>query len=138
MTPSSGPVCGRTWSGRSATCSRVRGAERRGSGRETDWLQILTWYDELVALTGNPVAALNRAVAVGEVDGPRAGLRALDGLDARLSDHHRLYAVRAHLHERAGDRTDAADLFAAAAHNAPSTAERNHLLRRAARARSTG
>jgi RNA polymerase sigma factor (sigma-70 family) len=105
---------------------------------ETDWPQILAWYDELVALTGNPVAALNRAVAVGEVDGPRAGLRALDGLDARLSDHHRLYAVRAHLHERAGDRTDAADLFATAARTAPSTAERDHLLRRAARARSTG
>ena len=45
---------------------------------ETDWVQIVEWYDELVRLTGSPVARLNRAVAVGEADGPRAGLAALD------------------------------------------------------------
>ena len=44
---------------------------------ETDWTQILEWYDELPGLTDSPVVALNRAVAVGEVDGPLAGLRAL-------------------------------------------------------------
>ena len=44
---------------------------------ETDWVQIVEWYDELVALTDSPVVRLNRAVAVGEADGPRAGLAAL-------------------------------------------------------------
>ncbi len=103
---------------------------------ETDWPQILEWYDELVELTGNPVAVLNRAVAVGEVDGPLVGLRSLDGLDDRLARTHRLPAVRAHLHERAGDLLVAAHLFAEAARRAPSVAERDHLLRRSAAART--
>jgi RNA polymerase sigma factor (sigma-70 family) len=103
---------------------------------ETDWPQILEWYDELVTLTGNPLAMLSRAVAVGEVAGPLAGLRAIDDIEERLVDYHRMHAVRAHLHERAGHHAEAAALFAQAAAKAPSTAERNHLLRRAARARS--
>jgi RNA polymerase sigma factor (sigma-70 family) len=105
------------------------------TAEETDWPQILAWYDELVALTGNPVAALNRAVAVGEVDGPLAGLRATDGLDERLPGHHRLDAVRAYLHERAGDPGRAAQLYARAAARTRSTAERDHLQRQAARLR---
>ena len=102
---------------------------------ETDWPQILAWYDELVALTDNPAAALSRAVAVGEVDGPLAGLRATDGLDARLGEHHRLDAVRAHLHERAGNLDAAAEHYALAAARARSTAERDHLTKQAARLR---
>jgi RNA polymerase sigma factor (sigma-70 family) len=105
------------------------------SAAETDWPQILAWYDDLVRLTGNPIAALSRAVAVGEVDGPLAGLRALDALDPRLTDYHRRAAISAHLHERAGDDQSAAEEFAAAARSATSTAERDHLLRRAAAAR---
>ena len=54
------------------------------AAEETDWVQIVEWYDELVRLTGNPVARLNRAVAVGEADGPRAGLAALGELDPAL------------------------------------------------------
>jgi RNA polymerase sigma factor (sigma-70 family) len=99
---------------------------------ETDWPQILAWYDDLVALTGNPVARLNRAVAVGEVDGPLAGLRALDGLDAELTDHYRLDAVRAHLHEKAGNTVAAADYYLRAARGTTSTAERDHLTKKAA------
>jgi predicted RNA polymerase sigma factor len=106
------------------------------SAEDTDWAQILEWYDELVALTDNPAAALSRAVAVGEVDGPLAGLRALDGLDERLQEHHRLDAVRAHLHERAGNVAAAAECFTRAASGARSAAERDHLLLRAARARN--
>ncbi|MFG2576003.1 RNA polymerase sigma factor [Streptomyces sp. NPDC048481] len=97
---------------------------------ETDWVQIVEWYDELVALTGNPVARLNRAVAVGEADGPRAGLAALAALDASLPRHT---AVAAYLHERDGDLERAARLYAEAAHQAPDLAERDHLTRRAAR-----
>jgi RNA polymerase sigma factor (sigma-70 family) len=105
------------------------------SAQETDWPQILAWYDELVALTGNPMARLSRAVAVGEVDGPLVGLRALDGLDDALGEHHRLDAVRAHLHESAGDLTDAAELYQRASRRATSTRERDHLTMKAARAR---
>ena len=97
---------------------------------ETDWPQILEWYEELLRFNDNPVVLLNRAVAVGEVDGPLAGLRALDGLDADLP---RRDAVAAYLHERAGNRTDAARLYASAAHRATTTAERDHLTKQAAR-----
>ncbi|MFJ7270076.1 RNA polymerase sigma factor [Streptomyces sp. NPDC099050] len=97
---------------------------------ETDWVQIVEWYDELVRLTGSPIARLNRAVAVGEADGPRAGLAALAELDATLPRHT---AVAAYLHERDGDLTTAARLYAEAAHQAPNLAERDHLTRQAAR-----
>ncbi|GGL92503.1 RNA polymerase sigma factor [Nakamurella endophytica] len=101
---------------------------------ETDWPQILAWYDELIALRpDNPVVALNRAVAVGEVDGPLVALRELDAVAGRLRGHHRLAAVRAHLTERAGDRVAAARLYAQAAAGATTVAERDHLTRQAAR-----
>ena len=102
---------------------------------QTDWPQILAWYDELVALTRNPAAVLSRAVAVGEVDGPLAGLVATDGLDARLPGYHGLDAVRAHLHERAGHSAYAAELYARAAARTRSTLERDHLAKQAARLR---
>lgn len=107
------------------------------SADETDWVQILAWYDDLLALTGNPIVALSRAVAVGEVDGPLAGLQALDGLDAALGEHHRLDAVRAHLQERAGQREEARASYLRAARRTTGTAERNHLTKRAARLRSS-
>ncbi|MET0999354.1 MAG: sigma-70 family RNA polymerase sigma factor [Marmoricola sp.] len=106
------------------------------TAEETDWPQILEWYDDLVALTDNPMAALSRAVVVGEVDGPLVGLRALDGLDEALAGHYRLDAVRAHLHERAGDLGEAAELYLRAARRTRSTAERDHLTKRAARIRN--
>ncbi len=101
---------------------------------ETDWPQILEWYDELVTLTGNPLARLSRAVAVGEVDGPLAGLRETISLDADLPGHHRLIAVRAYLHERAGQHGTAAELYRQAAAGTRSTLERDHLTGCAARA----
>ena len=76
---------------------------------ETDWVQIVEWYDELVRLTDSPVVRLNRAVAVGEADGPRAGLAALGELDPMLP---RYTASAAYLHERAGDVATAAQLLA--------------------------
>jgi RNA polymerase sigma factor (sigma-70 family) len=97
---------------------------------ETDWTQIVEWYDELVRLTGSPVARLNRAVAVGEADGPRAGLAALAGLDPDLP---RYAAAAAYLHERDGDPVTAARLYAQAARSASNLAERDHLTRQAAR-----
>ncbi|MFF0553886.1 RNA polymerase sigma factor [Streptomyces sp. NPDC004311] len=97
---------------------------------ETDWVQIVEWYDELARLTDSPVVLLNRAVAVGEADGPRAGLAALAALDASLPRHT---AVAAYLHERDGDPVTAARLYAEAAAKAPNLAERDHLTRQAAR-----
>ena len=97
---------------------------------DTDWVQIVEWYDELVALTGSPVHRLNRAVAVGEADGGAAGLRALDGLDGSLP---RYAAVSAHLHERTGDLERAAALYREAAAAATHVAERDHLTLQAAR-----
>ncbi|WP_053913212.1 RNA polymerase sigma factor [Streptomyces sp. TP-A0875] len=97
---------------------------------ETDWAQIVEWYDELARLTGSPVVRLDRAVAVGEAEGPRAGLAALAELDASLP---RYTAVAAYLHERDGDPATAARLYAEAAHQAPNAAERDHLNRQAAR-----
>ncbi|MFF0309689.1 RNA polymerase sigma factor [Streptosporangium sp. NPDC004379] len=97
---------------------------------ETDWVQIVEWYDELVRLTGSPVARLNRAVAVGEADGPRAGLAALAELDPALPRHT---AVEAYLRERDGDLATAARLYAEAARSASSLPERDHLTRQAAR-----
>ncbi|GAA1649258.1 RNA polymerase sigma factor [Actinoplanes couchii] len=97
---------------------------------ETDWVQIVEWYDELARLTDSPIVGLNRAVAVGEADGPQAGLAALAALDPALP---RYRAVEAHLRERAGDPVAAARLYAEAARAASNTAERDHLNRQAAR-----
>ncbi|CAM5586604.1 hypothetical protein SCYAM73S_05074 [Streptomyces cyaneofuscatus] len=100
---------------------------------ETDWVQIVEWYDELAGLTDSPVVRLNRAVALGEADGPRAGLAALAELDGALP---RYAAVAAYLHERDGDLERAAQLYAEAARKAPNLAERDHLTRQAARLNS--
>ena len=100
------------------------------TAEETDWPQIVQWYDELVRLTGSPVAKLNRAVAVGEAAGPGAGLAALADLDPSLP---RFAAVTAYLHERNGDPAGAAQLYAEAALRAGSVAERDHLTLHAAR-----
>jgi predicted RNA polymerase sigma factor len=83
----------------------------------TDWPQILALYDLLQRMTGNPMVALNRAVATAMVHGPAAGLTLLDAIkaDGRLAGHHRLDAVRAHLSERAGDVAAAHDLTTKAA-----------------------
>jgi RNA polymerase sigma factor (sigma-70 family) len=97
---------------------------------ETDWVQIVEWYDELVRITDSPIARLNRAVAVGEADGARAGLAALAQLDPTLP---RYAAVAAYLHERDGDPATAARLYAEAALAAPNLAERDHLTKQAAR-----
>jgi RNA polymerase sigma factor (sigma-70 family) len=111
------------------------------SGAETDWPQILAWYDELVALTDDPVrndpaAVLGRAVAVGHVLGAAAGLRETDRLREVLGERHRWHAVRGHLHELGGALDVAATAYAEAARRATNVAERDHLVRQAARARA--
>ena len=108
---------------------------------ETDWPQILAWYDDLVALTADPVrqdpaAVLGRAVAVGHVLGAAAGLRETERLREVLGDRHRWHAVRGHLHELDGDPVGAGTAYAEAARRATDVAERDHLVRQAARVRA--
>ncbi len=97
---------------------------------ETDWVQIVEWYDELLRFADTPIVRLNRAVAVGEADGAPAGLAALAQVD---EDVPRRDAVAAYLHEKNGDLELAARLYAAAARNAPNLAERDYQTRQAAR-----
>ena len=111
------------------------------SAEETDWPQILAWYDDLVALTADPVrqdpaAVLGRAVAVGHVLGGHAGLREADRLREILGERHRWHAVRGYLYELDGDRPAAAAAYADAACRATDVAERDHLIRQAARVRA--
>jgi len=110
------------------------------SPAETDWPQILAWYDSLVALTDDPVrqdptAVLARSVAVGHVLGAAAGLRETDRLHEVLGDRHRWHAVRGYLHELGGDLPAATEAYAEAARLATNVSERDHLVRQAVRAR---
>jgi RNA polymerase sigma-70 factor, ECF subfamily len=95
---------------------------------ETDWRQIVQLYDQLLALAPNPVVALNRAVAVAEVDGPEAALGLVDQLD--LGAYHLFHAIRADLLRRLGRDSDAAAAYEAAIAHADSAAERAFLERR--------
>ena len=101
----------------------------------TDWPQIVALYGVLLQVLSNPVVELNHAVAVGMAQGPQAGLRLVDKLetDARLAQDYRLYAVRAHLQEMAGDRPRARDSYVAAAQRAPNLAQQRYLHARAER-----
>ena len=100
------------------------------TAKETDWVQIVEWYDELERLTGSPVVRLNRAVAVGEADGAQAGLAVLEQVDPAVP---RRTAVEAYLREQAGSLALAARLYGDAARAAGNMAERDHLTRQAAR-----
>ena len=93
----------------------------------TDWPQILQLYDQLLPLALNPVVALNRAVAVAEVEGPAAALTLLDRLD--LSGYYLFHAIRADLLRRLGRTTEAALAYEAAIARAENTAERDFLRR---------
>jgi RNA polymerase sigma-70 factor (ECF subfamily) len=87
-------------------------AARRRSGL-TDWPAIVALYDALLAMTGSPVVAINRAVALGEVHGALAGLAALEEIapDKRLGDYQPFWAARAGLLAAAGDRAGADEAY---------------------------
>jgi RNA polymerase sigma-70 factor (ECF subfamily) len=95
---------------------------------DTDWRQILVLYDQLLTVAPSPVAALNRAVAVAEVDGPLAALGVLD--DLPLERYHLFHAIRADLLRRLGRDEDAALAYEAAIELAGNAAERAFLQRR--------
>ena len=102
---------------------------------DTDWRQIVALYELLTSLSPNPMVALNHAVAVAMLDGPKAGLDLLGSVetDERMAGNHRLDAVRAHLLEMAGDRVAALASYRAAARGTISLPERRYLEVRAAR-----
>jgi predicted RNA polymerase sigma factor len=105
------------------------------SAAATDWPQIQALYGLLRRMSDNPVVELNHAIAVAMVHGPAAGLELLQRLEAsgRLGDHYRLDAVRAHLHEMAGDPAAAIRGFRAAAARTANLAEQRYLVAKAAR-----
>ena len=111
------------------------------SAEETDWAQILDWYDELIALSGDPdhqdpAAVLSRAIAVGHVMNASAGLAETERVTDVLGDRQQWHAVRAYLLEMAGEWKAAGEAYARAAERANDRVEREHLIRRSASARS--
>jgi RNA polymerase sigma factor (sigma-70 family) len=106
---------------------------------DTDWPQILALYDLLKRMSDNPMVMLNHAIAAAMVHGPAKGLELLNALDAdgRLTGHHRLDAVRAHLLEMAGDHQAAIAHYQIAAGRTTSLPERNYLITQAARLRES-
>jgi RNA polymerase sigma-70 factor (ECF subfamily) len=95
------------------------------TAEETDWHQIVQLYDQLVALSPTPVVALNRAIAVAEVDGPAPALALVDRLD--LDGYHLFHATRADLLRRLGRSEEAAEAYDAALALVTNAAERRFL-----------
>jgi RNA polymerase sigma-70 factor (ECF subfamily) len=100
------------------------------SAAATDWRQIVQLYDQLAALTPSPVVALNRAVAVAEVEGPAAALALVDQLG--LDSYYQFHAIRADLLRRLGRNPDAAQAYQTAIDRTQNAAERAFLQRRLA------
>ena len=98
------------------------------SAAATDWPQIVQLYDQLLAYDPNPVVALNRAVAVAEVDGPGTALALVDALD--LGAYHLFHAIRADLLRRLGRDGEAVAAYEAAINLTENAAERDFLRRR--------
>jgi RNA polymerase sigma-70 factor, ECF subfamily len=98
--------------------------------RDTDWSQILALYDQLVRLDPSPIVALNRAIAVAELDGPQVALAALDPLADRLAGYHAYHATRADLLRRLGHGPQARAAYDTAIELTGNTAETAYLTRR--------
>jgi RNA polymerase sigma-70 factor (ECF subfamily) len=99
-------------------------------GEATDWTQVVALYDQLVKIDGSPIVRLNRAVAVGERDGPDAGLALIDELAPDLSEYHAYHAARADLLRRLGRAAASRDAYSAGIALAENTAEIAYLARR--------
>jgi RNA polymerase sigma-70 factor (ECF subfamily) len=97
---------------------------------DTDWSQVVALYDQLVRLDHSPVVALNRAIAVAELDGPAVGLAVVDRLDHQLAGYHAYQATRADLLRRSGRSQDSRAAYDKAIDLAANTAEIAYLTRR--------
>jgi RNA polymerase sigma-70 factor (ECF subfamily) len=98
--------------------------------RDTDWSQVVALYDQLAVLDASPIVALNRAVAVAELDGPDVGLATVDRLAEALDGYHAFHATRADLLRRLGRSADARAAYDRAIELAGNTAETAYLTRR--------
>jgi RNA polymerase sigma-70 factor (ECF subfamily) len=98
------------------------------AGSDTDWSQIAALYHQLYALSPSPIVALNRAVAIAELDGPEVALAEVDRLD--LASYHPWHATRADLLRRLGRSAEARDAYDAALAHTDNEAERAYLSRR--------
>jgi RNA polymerase sigma-70 factor, ECF subfamily len=94
---------------------------------QTDWSQIVALYDQLLAVAPTQVVALNRAIAIGEVQGAADALTLVDGLN--MDNYHPFHAARADLLRRLGRNSEAAAAYKRAADMAPTDAERDFLRR---------
>jgi RNA polymerase sigma-70 factor, ECF subfamily len=99
-------------------------------GRDTDWSQVLALYDQLVRLDPSPVVALNRAVAIAELEGPEVALAAVDRLEDKLAGYHAYHATRAELLRRLGGGPQARAAYDKAIELAGNIAETAYLTRR--------
>ncbi|MGQ0605181.1 MAG: RNA polymerase sigma factor, partial [Anaerolineales bacterium] len=97
------------------------------SFEETDWPQIVALYDHLFSVMPTPVVALNRAIAIGETDGPGAALTALDAIASDLDNYHLMHAARGTTLRRLGQRDAAKAAFERAAQLAATEADRRFL-----------
>jgi RNA polymerase sigma-70 factor (ECF subfamily) len=98
--------------------------------RDTDWSQVVALYNQLVRLDPSPIVALNRAIAVAELDGPEVALASVDRLDEPLSGYHAYHVARADLLRRMGRSQDARTAYDRAIELAGNTAETAYLTRR--------
>jgi RNA polymerase sigma-70 factor (ECF subfamily) len=98
--------------------------------RDTDWSQVLALYDQLVRLDPSPIIALNRAIAVAELDGPQVALAAVDRLEDKLAGYHAYHATRADLLRRLGHSQQSRAAYDKAIELAGNTAETAYLTRR--------
>jgi RNA polymerase sigma-70 factor (ECF subfamily) len=98
--------------------------------RDTDWSQVVALYDQLLRVDPSPVVALNRAIAVAELDGPEVALAAIDRLEPRLADYHPYHATRADLLRRLGRSQQSRVAYDRAIELTGNTAETAYLTRR--------
>jgi RNA polymerase sigma-70 factor (ECF subfamily) len=97
--------------------------------RETDWSQVAALYDQLVHLDPSPIIALNRAIAVAELDGPEVALAAVDRLEDKLAGYHAYHATRADLLRRLGQSQQSREAYDKAIELAGNTAQTAYLTR---------
>ncbi|RZU75983.1 RNA polymerase ECF family sigma subunit [Micromonospora kangleipakensis] len=98
--------------------------------RDTDWSQVVALYDQLVHLDSSPIIALNRAIAVAELDGPEVALAAVDRLEDKLAGYHAYHATRADLLRRLGQSQQSRAAYDKAIELAGNTAQTANLTRR--------
>jgi RNA polymerase sigma-70 factor (ECF subfamily) len=117
--------------GRYQILAAINAVHTSASGvADTDWSQIVALYDQLVRLDPSSIVVLNRAIAVGELDGPEVALAIVDRLKEQLAGYHAFHATRADLLRRLGSTRQSREAYDRAIELAGNTAETAYLTRR--------